>query len=73
MKTIIYIILIVLGSTLVLGGLTQSITKSFERRDKGMCEVWKKEAKLYPQYFITEWQEKQCDFYDIQIDAPVIK
>lgn len=38
----------------------------------GQCEKWADEAKVYPGYFLAEWQKMQCDYYGVQIDAPVI-
>lgn len=71
-ETLIYILLVIASSVLIVSGFKDSIGKSFERRDRGMCEVWKTEAELYPNYFITEWQKSQCDSYDINIDTFVI-
>ena len=35
------------------------------------CLKWQKEAKQYPNYYLTQWQYEQCQFYHIAIDAPV--
>ncbi len=48
--------------------------------DKGLsgyeiyeCQKWQAEATTYQGYFVTGWQQAQCNHYHIEIDAPVQK
>lgn len=49
------------------------IVVGVSRNDIASCNTWKKEAKQYPGYYITEWQQQQCDYYKIGIPAPTVK
>lgn len=42
------------------------------RQEAGECEKWADEAKVYPGYFLLQWQKDQCDARGVAIDAPVI-
>jgi quinol-cytochrome oxidoreductase complex cytochrome b subunit len=31
------------------------------------CEKWKTEAEIYPDYYLLEWQKKQCEYLGISL------
>lgn len=35
------------------------------------CTQWNREAKHYPGYYLTQWQDEQCKYHGIVIDAPI--
>ena len=35
------------------------------------CLVWQKQAKEFPGYYLLKWQKEQCDYFGIEINAPV--
>lgn len=39
--------------------------------EKYECQKWQAEAKTYQGYFLTGWQQAQCNSYGITIEAPV--
>lgn len=51
--------------------LIAGISYAEERRATAECEKWADEAKVYPGYFLVEWQKMQCDTYGVSVDAPV--
>ncbi len=36
------------------------------------CVKWQNESVLYPLYFITPWQNDQCNAHGIQIQATIV-
>lgn len=48
---------------------------AIDRHDRGECETWKDEARMYPPYdrntesgyYILKWQKAQCDYHGIEI------
>jgi len=63
----IRILIVCLFISVFLLGLQCGLNKS----EKAECLDWKKEAKKYPDYYITEWQKAQCDYHGVDIEAPV--
>lgn len=57
-------IAVMLWSTLLLAILP--------RQERSECLKWQSDAKQYPLYYITAWQEAQCKVYKIKINAPVV-
>lgn len=74
MKNLIdYIAIISIALITILGFVAIIIImlNGLSNSEKSECIKWQKEADRYPSYYITEWQEKQCDYHDIHINAPV--
>lgn len=52
-----------------------AILDAIDRYDRGECETWKDEARMYPPYdrntesgyYILKWQKAQCDYHGIEI------
>ncbi len=37
------------------------------KSEKLECLKWQKEAEEYPDFFLTEWQKKQCEHHKVEI------
>lgn len=61
------VICIIIVTIIVIIGLEISL----EKTEKAECQKWQLEARDYPGYFQTEWQQEQCKNYEIIIEAPV--
>jgi len=48
-----------------------SIGNGLEKYEINECNKWKEQAEVYPDYYLLEWQEQQCDRHEIEINAPV--
>lgn len=42
-----------------------------DRNERMECDFWQHEAQQYPSYYLTHWQQEQCDRWHITINAPV--
>jgi hypothetical protein len=42
-----------------------------DRVNKVECMKWREEAWTMPDYFLLEWQVKQCNFLGVYVAAPV--
>jgi len=40
---------------------------AFDKQMKAECYTWQKQAEQYPLFYLTEWQEEQCDELGIEI------
>ncbi len=45
--------------------------KEGQTADKNDCLKWQKEATEYQGYYLTKNQKAQCDYYSVEINAPV--
>jgi len=61
---IIFLLIIVLFSFAAVVGIQKTEVEE--------CLKWQKEAKQYPNYYLTQWQYEQCQYHHIDIDAPVL-
>lgn len=51
--------------------LILSLENGLERFEINECNTWKEQAEIYPNYYLLEWQEQQCNRHGIKINAPV--
>ncbi len=42
-----------------------------DEHEKYECQKWQAEATTYQGYFLTGWQQAQCNRWGITIEAPV--
>lgn len=42
--------------------------KAIERTEQAECYRWNDEAKIYPYYYFTDWQEAQCEHYGVKLE-----
>lgn len=75
--SIIMIIVIILLGAFVLylsGGLVKKVmTYNEGQRAVAECEKWIDWAKVYPDFFLTQWQYDQCSANGITIDTKILK
>jgi thioredoxin-related protein len=61
LKILLYTILII-----ILFFLIASVVESgIQKIEKIECLQWQKEAKIYTNYYLTNWQVEQCKRYGI--------
>jgi hypothetical protein len=63
MKTIIQLCITIIVICLFLTIMSIGI----ERQIKHECMVWEEQAKLYPNFYYTPLQAKQCNIYEKEI------
>lgn len=63
--------LLAIGVVMMLTGLIILSAAALNNHEKYECQKWQAEAKVYPGYYLTTWQQMQCEHYNIKIDAPV--
>ena len=57
--------LLIVSALLFFGWL---IEKSLQKMEINECHLWEKQAKVYPAYYLNQWQQEQCKHYAINID-----
>lgn len=62
---------ILLFAFIIAGFAAVSVIAS-DRSDRTDCLSWQLDATVYQHYFISQWQKDQCDYWNIEINAPVI-
>jgi hypothetical protein len=45
---------------LILAALYWSVNLGIKKTEKAECLKWAEEAQVYPNYYLTDWQEAQC-------------
>lgn len=63
--------IIILAIIAAIAGACYGVVKAVIESDRNDCLGWQKDAKQYPLFYITSWQKQQCDYFGIDIDAPV--
>ena len=59
-------------SLIVAGKMTIEIMKYVEeKRATAECMKWREQSESHQDFYLTTWGKKQCDTYNITIDAPV--
>lgn len=46
-------------------------TKALNKHEIYECHQWENQAKNFPEFYITDWQDQQCRTHKIIINAPV--
>lgn len=59
-KNVTNIIVILILVVISLTGLSVAI----EKQERYECEKWKKESQQYINYYLTSWQQEQCNQYE---------
>lgn len=52
--------------------LVKGLLIGLEINEKAECMKWLEYSKTYPDFYLLEWQKKQCDNYGIQINSKVV-
>ena len=42
-----------------------AINHGIKLHEKNECLRWREEAGIYPNYYLTDWQVKQCEHYGL--------
>ena len=45
--------------------------KALQNHEKTECIKWQGWAQEYPNFYLTEWQEEQCNRHQIKVEVPV--
>jgi len=67
------VMILVIGLMLVIswGGM-RLLAKTFiyaeAKRATTECQEWKDQARVFKNYYLTDWQKAQCDYYNIKIE-----
>jgi len=56
---LICLALIAVGVVVLISGI--------KKNEKVQCKTWRARMEEYPNYYVTDWQEKQCKRYDIDL------
>ncbi len=48
-----------------------ALSYTINKTETSECLRWKEDAEKYPGFYITQWQKDQCDFRQVEINAPV--
>lgn len=48
-----------------------ALSVGLSKQEKVECITWQNQAKEYPDFYITDWQDKQCRANGIIIDADI--
>ncbi len=46
--------------------------KGADKHERVECLKWQEQAEMYSNFYLTEWQKAQCDYHEIEINAPVL-
>lgn len=65
-KMVMGILIVVVAIALFL-----ALNEGTKNTEVAECEGWAEDAERYPDFYITAWQEAQCEFHGIPVDAPV--
>lgn len=71
LKKIFFAFFIAISSLAFTIAIYNIFSRGIDKQEKVECLAWQKQAKEYPAYYITKWQEKQCNAHNIIINAPV--
>lgn len=64
-------ILFLLPFVLMLGAIIAASVYGISKQDKIDCDKWAAQSSVYSAFFITQNQKDQCDYFKINIKAPV--
>ena len=70
MKNTTLTIEIVMGAVAIIA-LIWMVTWSAQQAEQVECYQLQTQSKAYPGFYLTEWQQQQCDRWGVEIDAPV--
>ncbi len=61
MKTIIIVILAIVAFIFI-------SSKGIEKTERAECYKWQKQAEEIQYYWLTQWQEDQCEAHNIKVE-----
>ena len=74
MKTFLQILQIVVVGVFVYVLFWGYFNIALPRQEKIECVKWIKESSIYPNYYFTEWQKEQCEYYGYDVSKiPVLE
>ena len=53
---------------IVFAVLFTTIMLGFNKQEKMECQKWQGDAKFYTSYYFTDWQIKQCQHHEIELE-----
>ncbi len=72
MEKILKVVGIIVLLVLLLVLLWWLLDYGMDKTEISECLKWQKEANKIKGYYLLEWQKEQCDYHNIQVNAPVI-
>ncbi len=61
----------IIATLLLLAGFVWAAKIGIEKQDRADCHKWQEQAKEIKEFYLTQSQRNQCDYWDIKVDAPV--
>lgn len=55
----------------ILFGLLWAFNYGWQKHDYYSCLQWQRDAKVYEGYYLTQSQKAQCDYFGVEVAAPV--
>lgn len=65
------IVAIIFTSGVVVFFLILVIGGGVQRNATHECKKWADYADSFPNFYLSEWQKKQCDHVGVEVNAPV--
>lgn len=64
---------IITGAAIVVlaAGAFWCMNVAADRNETSECDIWMVQAKAFPSFYLTKWQDEQCRAHGIVIDAEV--
>ena len=60
-------ILIVVGVAVFIVAVFLALGYGFTLHEINECLRWQEEAKVYPNFYLTDWQKQQCEHHNIPV------
>ncbi len=55
----------------IISGVVGIAIFSMNEQERNDCNHWAEQARVYPGFFLTQWQADQCKAHDIVVNAPI--
>jgi len=69
--TIVLTLIIGLMLVIAWGGIklaARTFMYAEAKRATAECQEWQDQARVFKNYYLTDWQKEQCDYYNIKIE-----
>jgi hypothetical protein len=54
---------------IIIGLLIIFVVVGHDKQAKAECYKWQQQAETYPDFFLADWQQAQCDYHGILIET----
>jgi len=65
-------ILLTIITSALTAGLVVALSHALDKQAYIDCLKWQEQAEQYPNFYLAEWQAKQCRSLQVEINAPVV-